>query len=62
MSFKITFVVHGYHFYEGIWKVEISSELPCLPETYNREDHHAAVMLRLFRSSWESFFSSLGIS
>ena len=28
MSFEITFVVCGYHVYEDIWEVDISSELP----------------------------------
>ena len=42
--FEITFVVHGYHVYKGIFEVEINTELHCLPESDNRKDHHARVI------------------
>ena len=48
MSFEITSVVHGYYVYKDIWEVEISLKLPCLPETDNHEDRHAAAMFRLY--------------
>ena len=41
MLFEIIFVIHGYYVYQDIWEVEISSELPCLPEPDNYKDYHA---------------------
>ena len=35
--FEITFIVCGYLVYKDIWVVQISSELPCLPEPDNRK-------------------------
>ena len=39
MVFAITFVVNGYNYnaHQDIWKAEIDSELPCLPEQDNRD-------------------------
>ena len=51
MSFEITFLLYGYRVYKDIWKVEISSKLPCLSETDNHKDCNAAAILQLFQSS-----------
>ena len=41
MTLAIDSVVRGYHIYQDIWSAEINSELPCHPESGNREDRYA---------------------
>ena len=62
MSFKITFVVRGYHVYKDIWKVGIISRLSSLSETNYQKDYHAAAILQLFQRSWHRFINSLNSS
>ena len=38
---RVLFAVRGYHIYKDIWSAEIDSELPCCPESGNREDRYA---------------------
>ena len=40
-AFAIDSVVRGYHIYQDNWSAEINSELPCHPESGNREDRYA---------------------
>ena len=45
MAFAIVSVVRRYHIYQDIWSAEIDSELPCLPESGNREDRYAVAVI-----------------
>ena len=46
MAFAIDSIVQGYHIYQDIWSAEINSELPCQPESGNREDRYADLLDR----------------
>ena len=45
MAFAINGVVRGYHIYKDIWSAKIDSELPCCPESGNREDRYAVAVM-----------------
>ena len=45
MAFEIDSVVRGYHIYKDVWNAHIGTELFCLPESSNREDCYAVVMM-----------------
>ena len=43
--FSIDEVVRGYHICKDIWDADIGSELPCYPESSNREDRYAVAVM-----------------
>ena len=45
MAFEIDSVVRGYHIYKDVWDAHIGTELPCLPESNNREDRYAVAVM-----------------
>jgi len=45
MAFKIDSVVRGYHIYKDVWDARIGTELSCLPESSNQEDHYAVAVM-----------------
>ena len=45
IAFKIDNVVRGYHVYKDVWDAHIGTELLCLPESSNREDHYAVAVM-----------------
>ena len=45
MVFEIDSVVRGYHVYKDVWDARIGTELPCLPESSNREDRYAVAVI-----------------
>ena len=45
IAFSIKEVVRGYHIYKDIWNADIGSELPCCPESTNREDRYAVAVM-----------------
>ena len=45
MAFEIDSVVRGYHVYKDVWHANIGTELPCRPESNNREDRYAVAVM-----------------